>query len=501
MPRRHAPTYHFDFGGGILDGRGLPPQHGRVVRTTEAPGAVSSGPLVYRLDDLPIARSLGRPLSRCAADAIDIAVAVYVADRLAPRHDPALDIPPFEWWPRRLRLRIPVREPDRWNKPGIRDGLERLLAFKTDDEWQVTIVPRSSALPLRPAEFQTHLLSEPVNGTGEVVLHSGGLDGALGLIEVVSRADGTIIPAGVTTSYRLRNVQDCVLHEIGRAFRSQSPDLRGVRLFVRLSSDVPRSEHEPTQRSRAFLYLTVGAVAAYLVGRERFRVAEHGTGAINLPLTPDQFGARTTKAVHPVALALASDLFSLAFDHPMLVDNLLLWETKGQSCQRLSDRLISVARMTVSCDRFPRYEASHACGRCSSCFVRRAALLASGWEKVDVRPYRSFAFDPTQSGLRWDDCRLAPLFALRLQAEHLRHALASPSPIQGLVASFPELRDVMALHDRWALAPTVVEDRLVRLYRAYLEEMDGLFATFATSGWALPAPITDFIPSRLHAAG
>jgi hypothetical protein len=483
MTNSPVPTYAFDFGLGIPYGRGLPWDHGYVQRTTEAPGRVASGLYAFRLDELTLARTLGEPLTRFSADAINLATAIYVADRLSPRHDQGIERLPGERWPRRLRLRIPLREPGRWATPIVREGLERLLHFWTDDDWCLTFVPRSALLGPRAAEVQRPLLAPAADGGATVVLHSGGLDGTLGLIDAIRRANGRlVVPASVTTNRRTRMVQDRVLAAAAGALRLGRPDLAGARVYANLSL-VRRSQQESTQRGRALLYLTVGAISALQRGNGSFTVAEHGVGAINLPYTPDQIGARTTKAVHPVALARFAQIFSVAAGRPVAIDNPLFWLTKGESSASLTPDLVPIVRETVTCDRFPRIDASHACGRCSNCIVRRAALAGIGWDAVDGPAQRVFEFDPVNPDAVWEGCDLVPLFAVRGQVEELGLSLASANPWEALVAAYPELHDVVTLRGHWGITATEVQARLTRLYRAYVREMNDFFATIPQPGW------------------
>ncbi len=484
-----VPTYTFDFGLGIPYGRGLASDHGYVERTMEGSGNVPSGTFAYRMDDLPLARALGRPLSSFAADAIDVAAGVYVADRLAPRHDRGGGRAPGERWPRRLRPRIPLREPERWNAPDVREGLELLLHFWTDDDWRLTFVRRSPRLAPRAAELQCALVGPSVATGAAVILHSGGLDGTLGLLDVARRANGRlVVPASVTTNRRARTVQDRIIAAAAGAIRLGRPDVAGARLYVNLSR-VKWSQQEPTQRARALLYLTLGAVAALQGGDESFTVAEHGVGAINLPYTPDQIGARTTRAVHPLALARFAEIFSIAADRPIKVDNPLLWRTKGESCASLTLDLVPIVQETVTCDRFPRYDATQACGHCTNCIVRRAALAASGWETIDGPEHRVFDFDPTDPDSVWGDRDLMSLYAVRGQVEELGFRLATADPWPALVAAYPDLHEVVALHGLWGITEADVQARLTRLYGVYVGEMDGFFATIPRPGWQRNARI------------
>jgi len=458
---------------------------------------VRSDVFAYRFDDLPLVARLGRSLTTFAADALEIAVAVYVADRLGPRHDVGIACSPGERWPRRLHLRIPVREPDRWRAAGVGEQLEALLSYWTNDDWTLVFVSRSSLLAPGAAVVQRSLLAPSIAAGAAVILHSGGLDGTLGLLDTARCANGRlIVPASVTTNRRAGTVQDRILVATAAALRLDCPQVAGVRAYANLSR-VRRSQQEPSQRARPLLYLTVGAVAALLTGERSFTVAEHGTGAINLPYSADQIGARTTKAVHPRALARFADTLAAAAGEPIEVENPLLWRTKGEACALLSSDLLPIARETVTCDGFPRrYDASRACGHCTNCLVRRAALVVSGHAEVDGPKHRALDFDPTDPDAAWPERAPVPLYALRGQVEAIRLALAASEPRTALARTFPELHEVVALHHRWGLTETQVTARLIRLYTAYVAELGGLFAMIGRPGWKLePSGASLALPS------
>jgi len=243
------------------------------------------------------------------------------------------------------------------------------------------------------------------------------------------------------------------------------------------------------------LYLTVGAVVAMRLGGDAFAVAEHGVGAINLPYTADQFGARTTKAVHPMVLAQFAELISRAADRAITIDNPLLWETKGEAIQSTPTELLELAKETVSCQRFPWWEARNACGICTNCFVRRASLRQAGMEKIDDT--RRLDVDLTDPDAAWAKRDFVPLRAMRGQAAAIDHALAELDPWPALLGAYPDLADVVSLSSIWGLAVSEVEARLVRMYGSYVDEMAGLCATIARPGWRLDRTPPDAIRSRL----
>ncbi len=57
---------------------------------------------------------------------------------------------------------------------------------------------------------------------------------------------------------------------------------------------------EPSQRTRSFMFLVIGAIVARRTGfHEMLMIAENGQMAIHLPLTPGRIGAFSTHTAHP----------------------------------------------------------------------------------------------------------------------------------------------------------------------------------------------------------
>ena len=67
------------------------------------------------------------------------------------------------------------------------------------------------------------------------------------------------------------------------------------------TSGSPHKE-ESSQRTRGFLFLTLGAVSAIAAGSRTLFLYENGIGAINLPYDGTQVGAYNSRATHPGAL-------------------------------------------------------------------------------------------------------------------------------------------------------------------------------------------------------
>src|SRR5262249_32187406 len=123
---------------------------------------------------------------------------------------------------------------------------------------------------------------------------------------------------------------------------------------------------------------------------------------------------------------------------------------------------------TWSSDRQPapaEGERAHRCGRCASCVLRRQALLASDNESLDASDrYRTDVLDH-----RGPEDELLALRLMLGQVAELSTATSAARPWAQLTESYPELieaRDALLQlgHERQ------VEERLVCLYRSYVEE-------------------------------
>jgi 7-cyano-7-deazaguanine synthase in queuosine biosynthesis len=482
------PSYHFEFGFGIiLEG---------VVRWS-CP-QISSGEVqrnFYHLDDSPLL-SLGHPLSSDLGDLLDVFTAIHIADRVAPREIPGDHRSPDNRWHRKLNLNIPVRNPELWRQRAVLDLLDALLTFLTDDEWHFEFCLRR-AEP-RASEMQQSFLPLTAESV-HVSLHSGGLDSLHALATLLDRyPTGLLVPVTIASSHRVEQASRRVIEQLQRGCPAPSATMLALRPTV----EVPRQRHarldqEPSQRARAGLYLAFGTVAAILAGLEQLYVSENGIGAISLPMASDHWGARASKAVHPVTLFRFASLVSLVLDRPVSIQNLGLFLTKGEIVTWLRDQGLTDAMLaTVSCDRFSYL--GEACGRCSSCILRRAALIAAGMESERTR-YRLDLLDP-KVGLAHR--KTHQLSAMTSQVETLRRAVAADNAYAALDGAFPELFRVVSIAQTLGMASELVEQRLLRLYRTYVAEFDAFISRVNGWGSTSPANITQLpLTAGSHAIG
>ena len=424
---------------------------------------------LYRVGDDVIARAFGARLPQELADLIDVALAVYVADRLSRRRPPGADRYQLHWG-RRFELRLPVRDPDRWRDAALGGRLREALALFTEDDWRFDFVPRSSHR--RAAETQEFLFPTQPSAPGTVALFSGGLDSLAGLgSELLGRARDSFVLVCGGTNLRTMGVQ----RELAQALRLRlGRDITPliVPFGLRQRGGRQYDGDERTQRSRGFVFQALGAVVAIMAGADSLAVYEHGVGAINLPYTAAQLGAQSTRAAHPLALSAMGDFIALATGRRLVFRLPAHFVTKGQLCGSLPELgLADLIGRTVSCDGFPQRVAGRPqCGLCTSCLLRRQALHAAGLAEHDAPG--GYVHDVLDPALQLPPAKLYPLRAMLDQVGALRRALDRPEPWRALSRAYPQLVEIAASAATAIESPAAVEARLVGLYRRYCAEWD-----------------------------
>jgi hypothetical protein len=433
------------------------------------------------------------------ADLIDVSAAAFVSDRLAKRELPGDPRPVHDRWHRRIHVVIPVRYPHQWRRAEIVECLVRLLAFVTDDRW--TFEFRDRLHVPRQSEAQASFFGQPSHPVA-VVLQSDGLDSLAGLIDRLSAVDvATVIPVTVITNRRVYSATQGMIKELGKAVSPAGPLLQPARLHINIPrGGRPRDDREHSHRARAMLFLAAGVAAGVLADTDRLYVCENGIGAISLPMTPDHWGARTSKAMHPKTLSLFAKLASLMLDRPIEIQNIGLFATKGELVRTFGGDHFAAARRTVSCDRATYLEHGRACGKCTSCLLRRVALVAQGMDALVDGQAITYETDWVNPTGRWESGHAVHLVAMRNQVECLRLAANGEPCFARLEEAFPALFDVVAQAPSLGLSQGEVERGLVRLYRAYVREFDALVAKIERPGWGRKMTVSEFSPAATIAA-
>ncbi len=385
-----------------------------------------------------------------------LAAAVLAADRLSPRRPPGVRGEARGLaWKRRLQLKVNVEDPDRWLSTV--ELLSRLLSFMTDDDWDVSFCPghsRAVQLRLLPAG------PEP----SAVALFSGGLDSAAGLLVAGRNHRGIILAVSAHANEVRLGTQRQAVHRA----KELGASVHWAPVCTRLiGAKRPRSFSEQTQRSRAFLFLALGAAAASAVGHDSFDVYETGVGCLNLPFSSAQVGAQATKALHPRTLDLFNALVKRVMDKPARVMLPFFLLTKGDLCKRAGPEVLDIARLASSCDEGDGHKVDPMlhCGVCTSCVFRRIALHAAG-----------HGADPTK--YRNQETRQHGRYELALFASHAADLRARPT-FATLLDLDPDLRFAACAPLREPMSRENIHNAVALMYRRYASEIESFMTETA----------------------
>jgi hypothetical protein len=87
---------------------------------------------------------------------------------------------------------------------------------------------------------------------------------------------------------------------------------------------------EPTQRTRSFLYASLGVIVAVSVRAAGVRFFENGVVSLNLLVADEVTRSRASRTTHPMALNLFGAFFSMVLERQLVVDNPFLLKTKAE---------------------------------------------------------------------------------------------------------------------------------------------------------------------------
>ncbi len=313
-------------------------------------------------------------LPHVLADLIEIAAYVYCADQFTRRGGDTMPDMGKDWF-RRLRFRIPVRQIDLWRRADIREALIEALTFLSDDRFDFDFVPHPERQPtgLQPyLDFGDSVESGFI--PDDVILFSGGLDSFAGAVEnLVGRGRQVAL-----VSHRASPMVMSKQNGLVAALRDRTKPRQLFHVPVSINKGHEEAV-EFTQRTRSFLFATLGVVVARLFRKNVVQFYENGVVSVNLPVAGHVLGTRATRTTHPKALADFSRLFSLLLEEPIAVENPYFWRTKAEVVSIVADNgCADLIADTFSCTRVREATRRRRhCGACSQCLDRRLGILGA----------------------------------------------------------------------------------------------------------------------------
>jgi hypothetical protein len=309
------------------------------------------------------------------ADLLELAVYVYCADQFTSRGGDT--IPELgRKWRRAFRFQVPVRCPEIWSRSDVQDLLIGTLGFLSDDDYAFEFVRHPEP---GPPGLQHHLDFAGSADRGfvpdDVILFSGGLDSLVGAVE-------SLIGRGRRAALVSHQAASMLISKQSRLVAALRERTEPFQLFhVPIGVNKGHEEAaEFTQRSRSFLFATLGLVVAQLFGRNIVRFCENGVVSVNLPIASHVLGTRATRTTHPRVLTELGRLFSVVLAKPITVENPYFWKTKSELVRSLADHgCADLIVETLSCTRVREAtRRKRHCRVCSQCLDRRFGILGAG---------------------------------------------------------------------------------------------------------------------------
>jgi len=382
--------------------------------------------------------SFGSFPSEVATDLLKFAMTVFSADKYADRNQA------FNKWSRYFHLYQPVSDVDIWN--GIKEKLEQTLDFLTGDHWEIHF-----RLSTEKHFFGMRQLQERIpsfsHSPRSFALMSGGLDSFTGAIELLENMPGEVI---FISHYSRGGATKTVQDRVYSLLRRKYPDrFCSLQFFVQ-PSEGTIGEIEPSQRSRSFLFLSLGAaVSSASHTSSPLNIYENGLLSLNVPLAANRGGGLSTRTTHPHFLSMYQDILE-SLGITMSIRTPFRFLTKGEMLIATKNPSIlkEGVKLTHSCShgtyvRFKGRTFDDHCGYCLPCIIRRAATTAAGIKDVN------YVVDVVNNNLPANRVEGKDLYAIKIALKRLDNMTSSlyshvrtAGPLQGSPEEISQYVDV-----------------------------------------------------------
>jgi hypothetical protein len=324
-------------------------------------------------------RDLGVDIDADAIDLITIATAVTAADTFEVREKAE------NAWARKMHLHIPLFNDKKWSS--VEPELCSLLNFLTGDQWRFTFEQTTILLPKPKNSEQAKAKAKSLKGLNAVCLFSGGLDSAVGAIDILN-GGSDLKPLLVSHAYRgdgakQEDIKKLLSSPFGELSYSISPHI------------IKRQEGKTdiSMRGRSFNFLSIAVLGICALRSannestlETIIVPENGYISINPPLTRRRIGSHSTRTTHPHFLSrLESLLKSIGLQ--VKFTNPYQFKTKGEMLAECADQdaIKKAIPLSVSCSHWHRDNKQ--CGHCVPCIIRKASVHHAGF--TNDAPYKT----------------------------------------------------------------------------------------------------------------
>ncbi len=456
-------------------------------------GVQGAGNVTLRIEDIHSKMFTSVPSK--FHDLLEIATYVYSADQMILRG--ADDVDSFgDGWRRDLHFVVPVRNPDFWGSAEVMSALTSTLGFLSDDNYEFTFVKLEQDHAIQDyLEFND---TQSMYGRPEqVVMFSGGLDSLAGALDEVVGQKRRVVLVTHKATPKLNTRHRTLQHLLAQMAADNAPH----HISVRVHKKKPMNR-EYTQRSRSFLFVSIGATIAKMLGLSSVRFYENGVISLNLPVCAQVVGGRATRTTHPKVMKGYEDILTMVAGAPFTVENPYIWKTKAEVVEQIVKLGgADLIKHSMTCTHTWEMTNQHThCGLCSQCIDRRFAVIAAKADQHDpLDHYKADVF--TQSRNKDDDKIMSASYLERANQvgalENAGQFLAKYAEVSRVlrflgVSTAQAAQRVFDLYKRHAGEVNAASDELVRRHATAIRERtmpgDALLRTVHESASVISVP-------------
>ena len=310
-----------------------------------------------------------------AYDLLNIGLNIYAADQIVSR-----EIDGFKNWSRHLILHAPVHNLTEWES--LINDFENLLSFLSGDKWEVRFRQHENAI------FPNKRKINNPNRIEIVSLLSGGLDSYIGAINILESGKKVAFVSHYKRGAVEKSAQDELYRNLNSTYK-KNPH-KHYQFFVQPNQKHSLANKEDSSRCRSIIFMVLGiALASSLGDNIKVNVPENGFISLNVPLTPTRLSSHSTRTTHPFYMNLFNKILTSLNIKTELI-NPYRFKTKGEMILECSNKDIfkSNFKTTVSCahpdlSRWKGKTPGMACGYCTPCIIRRAALKKANLKECE----------------------------------------------------------------------------------------------------------------------
>ncbi len=277
-------------------------------------------------------------LTSLETDLLLMGASIFAADRATARGE-------CEDVTRQIELHIPVVNTVRLLP--LTQQIEKILRFLSNDAWRITF---------RQEPGKPETKTGAIGADGRTLLFSGGLDSFAAAIEFGGKDNKLQLVSHITRNRNTAEAQE----KLAAVLCNGGLNLPHYQFFVSSRDKGPtplQHAQENTQRTRSFLFLILGALAARRARHsEIVYLAENGPMAIHLPLTQGRIGAFSTHTAHPDFLVDMENFLSKALNMPLKISNPYVHLTKAEVVKKIVNSFPDTIQVARSCWRDARQQ-------------------------------------------------------------------------------------------------------------------------------------------------